>query len=75
MLLTKVLPFPEGELVSLMKETEDEFYILEPPEDWPNSENTIVFVAKDKKAYDKLAAKLQQVIIQIRLHNEECECP
>jgi hypothetical protein len=72
-ILTKTLPFPQGEIVSLVRDSDD-WFIFIPPEDWANSENTIMFVAKDKKAYNRLVNKLQQVIIQIKLHNEECEC-
>lgn len=69
------LPYREGELIGLVKGEEDDFYIVIPHKEWENHENTVLFVAKDKKAMDTLAAKLEQVVWYIRHHNEKCDCP
>jgi hypothetical protein len=73
-IITKTLPYPQGESVCLRKKEGDDFFIFTPPDDWPDSENVVVFIAKDKKGLDILASRLQQIIHVIKHHNDNCDC-
>lgn len=74
-MIVKQLPFATGEMVSLIKDEGDDFFILDTSERWPKFENSVTFVMKDKKAMNALASKLRLMIICIEQHAERCDCP
>lgn len=74
-ILVRELPWPTGEVAGLTKAEWDNFVVYYPAEDSGFGENIIFFAAGDKKGYETLVGKLQQIILYIKQHNLDCDCP